>query len=189
MGRFAEALSARLKREQPTRLTPGKTASVAVVIRDVGDDEEVLLIRRADREGDAWSGQVAFPGGMAGPSDGSFQETASREAKEELGADLSGSSAFVGYMRERRTHTRAIVVVPSVFVAAAPQSLKPNQKEVASYEWASLGELGREHARSSYLIPRTGGQIPVPCIFYGGLVIWGLTERILSEILELGAKA
>lgn len=188
MGRFAEALSARASRQQTAKLVPGKTASVAVVIREANDREEVLLIRRADREGDAWSGQVALPGGMVSSADKTFEETARREAKEELGADLSAPGAFLGYLRERRTHARDIVVVPSVFRLVASEDLKPNQ-EVASYEWASLDQLAAEHARSSYLIPRTGGQIPVPCIFHGGLVIWGLTERILSEVLELGAKA
>ena len=52
---------------------------MAVIFRGLGDDEEVLLIRRAEREGDPWSGQVAFPGGMVNAEDERFEDTARRE--------------------------------------------------------------------------------------------------------------
>jgi len=184
LGRFAESLSVRAKREQPARLVPGKTAGVAVIIREIGLEEQVLLIRRAEREGDAWSGQVAFPGGMASVGDKSFEETARREAMEEVGVDLSGgAAAFLGYMRDFKAHTRDVMVVPSVFKLVGSPEVNPN-KEVAAYEWASLAELAGEASRSSYLIPRSGGQIPFPCIVHHTLVIWGLTERILSSIIR-----
>jgi len=183
-GSFLGSLSPRLTAEIPARLVPQKSASVAVIFRDVQGDEEVLLIRRAEREGDPWSGQVAFPGGMVSAADKSFEDTAKRETAEEVGVDLSaGAASFLGYMQEFRAHTKQIVVVPSVFKLAAPSALTPN-KEVASCEWASMEELAGEEARSSYLIPRSGGQIPFPCIVHRGLVIWGLTERILSGVIR-----
>jgi 8-oxo-dGTP pyrophosphatase MutT (NUDIX family) len=185
MGRFADLLTPRLTREQPAKLVPVKSAGVAVIFRDLQGDEEVLLIRRAEREGDPWSGQVAFPGGLVGAADKSFEDAAKREAAEEVGADLTdGAAVFLGYMREFKARTRDIVVVPSVFklVDYSP-ALTPN-REVASLQWASLKELAGEQARSSYLIPKTGGQIPYACIVYRGLVIWGLTERILSSVLR-----
>ena len=185
--RFLDSLSPKLTAEATARLVPRKSASVAVIFRDAQDDEEVLLIRRAEREGDPWSGQVAFPGGMVGPADKTFEDTAKREAAEEVGVDLSNRAAvFRGYMRDFRARTKEVVVVPSVFklVASSSSQLTPNQEEVASCEWASLGELAGEEARSSYLIPKGGGQIPFPCIVHRGLVIWGMTEKILSVIIR-----
>lgn len=181
-------MSPKLTAEASARLVPKKSASVAVIFRDAQDAEEVLLIRRAEREGDPWSGQVAFPGGMVGQADKSFEDTAKREAVEEVGVDLSdGAAVFRGYMRDFRARTKEVVVVPSVFKLVGSSSsspaLTPNQ-EVASYEWASLGELAGEEARSSYLIPKGGGQIPFPCIVHHGLVVWGMTERILSVIIR-----
>jgi 8-oxo-dGTP pyrophosphatase MutT (NUDIX family) len=173
-----------LTAEASARLVPRKSASVAVIFRDAQDDEEVLLIRRSEREGDPWSGQVAFPGGMVSPADKSFEDTAKREAVEEVGVDLSGGAAvFHGYMRDFRARTKEVVVVPSVFKLVAASTPTPNQ-EVASYEWASLGELAGEEARSSYLVPKGGGQVPFPCIVHRGLVVWGMTERILSTIIR-----
>jgi 8-oxo-dGTP pyrophosphatase MutT (NUDIX family) len=182
---FLDSLSAKLTAESSARLVPRKSASVAVIFRDAQEDEEVLLIRRAEREGDPWSGQVAFPGGMVSPADTSFKDTAKREAAEEVSLDLSGDAAvFRGYMHDFRARTKEVVVVPSVFkLVASPSALTPNQ-EVASFEWASLGELAGEEARSSYLIPKGGGQIPFPCIVHHGLVVWGMTERILSAIIK-----
>jgi 8-oxo-dGTP pyrophosphatase MutT (NUDIX family) len=181
---FLDSLSPKLTAEASARLVPRKSASVAVIFRNGQEDEEVLLIRRAEREDDPWSGQVAFPGGMVSPADKSFEDTARREAAEEVGIDLSsGAAVFRGYMRDFRARTKEVVVVPSVFKFAAPSALTPNN-EVVSYEWASLGELRGEEARSSHLIPKGGGQIPFPCIVHRGLVIWGMTERILSAIIE-----
>ena len=190
---FLDSLSPKLSAESPARLVRKKSASVAVIFWDAQGDEEVLLIRRAEREDDPWSGQVAFPGGMVSAEDESFEETARREAAEEVGVDLSGGAAvFRGYMRDFKARTREVTVVPSVFKLAGPSEVTPNA-EVASHEWASLGQLAAEEARSSYLIPRGGGQIPFPCIVHHGLVIWGLTERILSGILRgrtgVGAEA
>jgi 8-oxo-dGTP pyrophosphatase MutT (NUDIX family) len=179
-----DSLAAKLSPETRSRLVPGKSASVAVIFRNSTENAEVLLIRRAEREGDPWSGQAAFPGGMVSSADKSFEETARREAREEVGVLLSaGAAVFMGYMREFKAHTRGVIVVPSVFKLVVSAEVNPN-KEVASFEWAPLAELTREASQSSYLIPKRGGQIPFPCIVHRSLVIWGLTEKILSGIIR-----
>ena len=66
-------------------------ASVALIVRD-RRLPSVLLIRRAERTGDPWSGQVAFPGGKKQEGDLTARDTAVRETMEEVGIDLSRSS-------------------------------------------------------------------------------------------------
>jgi hypothetical protein len=42
---------------------PGR-AAVAIIVREANDAQpEILLIRRAERSSDPWSGHMAFPGG------------------------------------------------------------------------------------------------------------------------------
>lgn len=53
-----------------------------------GGDAEVLLIKRATRKGDRWTGHVALPGGKRETSDSDDCMTSVRETKEETGLDL-----------------------------------------------------------------------------------------------------
>ncbi|CAD7973212.1 unnamed protein product [Amoebophrya sp. A25] len=56
---------------------------------------EAFLILRQRRQGDPWSGQVAFPGGKC-ESDESLLEGCLREVREEIGVDLSTSTRVDG---------------------------------------------------------------------------------------------
>ncbi len=73
--------------ERPT----GRRAAVAVVLREIDGRPEVLLIERATKEGDPWSGHMAFPGGRVEDVDGSIQIAAERETFEEVGVSLEGA--------------------------------------------------------------------------------------------------
>ena len=82
----------------PERLSVGedtRQAAVAVILRDSGEHTEVLFILRATKQGDPWSGHMAFPGGHWEDQDKSLRETAARETMEEIGLDLS-HAAFLG---------------------------------------------------------------------------------------------
>jgi 8-oxo-dGTP pyrophosphatase MutT (NUDIX family) len=183
-GGFLGSFAPKLSKEGAFRPVLRKSAGVAVIFHSSGDEEKVLLIKRAEREGDPWSGQVAFPGGMVSPSDRSFEETARRETAEEVGIDLASAAVFLGCMREFKARTREILVVPSVFRLEAAAKVTPN-REVASYEWAPLRILAGEDARSTYLLRREGAELAFPSLVYRSFVIWGLTERIISVLLGL----
>lgn len=183
--RFLDSLRPRLVNDPLTRMVPRETAAVAVIFLVEKGRERILLIKRAERVGDPWSGQMALPGGMVGPGDSSFEETAKREAEEEVGVDLSPDSAsFLGYMLRLKARSREVTVVPAVFELNSRQELRPN-KEVASCEWALLEDLAKEDARSTYLVrgPLSKEEVPQPALVHHGNVIWGLTERIISAII------
>ena len=65
-----------------------RQAAVAMILAEGDTELDVCFIRRAEREGDPWSGQVAFPGGRADPVDPTASAVAERETLEEIGLPL-----------------------------------------------------------------------------------------------------
>jgi 8-oxo-dGTP pyrophosphatase MutT (NUDIX family) len=162
-------------------------ASVALIVRD-RQLPSVLLIRRAERSGDPWSGQVAFPGGKMQEGDRTARDTAVRETKEEVGINLSSSAEFLGYGALSTTHTGTMDVVPSAFELKESVEVRPNA-EVASFRWVELDELLAPSARSTYAVSSEGGDVDVPAYVVGDYVVWGLTYRILSTFLDDRSQA
>jgi 8-oxo-dGTP diphosphatase len=67
---------------------PEPDAAVAIV-ETRGPRECILLMRRAVREGDSWSGHWSLPGGRCEPEDADSLATALRELEEECGIRLT----------------------------------------------------------------------------------------------------
>lgn len=157
-------------------------ASVSIIIRD-REFPNVLLIKRAERSGDPWSGQIAFPGGRTESGDKTARDTAIRETLEEVGIDLNESGEFLGYGAVATTHTGTMDVVPSVFVLREGVVVKPNE-EVASFRWVDLEDLLAPAAKSTYGLSNDGRPVRMPAYVVGDYIVWGLTYRILSTMLE-----
>lgn len=179
---FFASITSILRPDEPIKRLPTETAAVAIVAKETGDRVELLLIRRSERRGDPWSGQVALPGGRVRATDSSFRETAIRETKEEVGVELR-EAKFGGYLTAFQAYTRSIWVVPSVFVVDSEVAVKPNE-EVASYRWVALDELLSDSKRTRYTIEWDGRRRTFPAFDLDGYLVWGLTERILSAVAD-----
>ena len=153
-------------------------AAVAVIIDSSGDS--LLLIKRTERLGDPWSGQVAFPGGHIASSDRSFLETAIREAREEVGISLRGHSVL-GVLPLIYARTRRVKVAPFVFQLKTSVDIRANV-EVADVFWVSANELARSKVLRSR-VDVEDGQLMVDSYVWGKYVIWGLTFRIINLLL------
>lgn len=160
-------------------------AAVALVFREASRGLELLFIRRAEHPRDPWSGQVAFPGGRAEPHEQEPRHTAVRETLEETGIDLDAQGALLGPLDELRAMARMrplnLVISPFVFRAeAAVQGSAVS--EVMSVHWLPVAEL--LSARSTHEYDHQGTRLRFPCLHYQGLVIWGLTYRMLMGLVE-----
>jgi 8-oxo-dGTP pyrophosphatase MutT (NUDIX family) len=173
--------------QQEPKSDGNRLAAVSMIVSGVRLPS-VLLIRRAERPGDPWSGQIAFPGGKMQAGDGSARETAIREAREEVGIDLSQGAEFLGYAEAATTHTGNMNVIPAVFLIGARAEVEANE-EVASYRWVELKDLLSPKASSTYELNYNGRSVAMPAYALGDYVVWGLTHRILSSILGNPAKA
>ena len=183
--RFAWLIRSKLRQNEPLDRVVGETAAVAVVLRSnskLGD--EFLLIRRAQREGDPWSGHVAFPGGRVEADDLSFEATAIRETSEEVGVDLVAKSEFLGYMDPLEPRNRRIQVVPAVFGLIDTVKVLPNE-EVASHRWIPVSDILSGKNRAGYAMETGSVRQTVPSFQFGDYPVWGLTERILMKLAEL----
>lgn len=163
-------------------------AAVALLVRPAPAELEILLIRRAVREGDPWSGHMALPGGRAQPGDADLVHTAARETHEEVGIDPRGGGAWLGALDDLApaSGVRRIVVQPHVFAVAADAVPVPDPREVDAALWIPLGELVDPAVATEYLHVLEGGtRVRLPAFGTRGQVIWGMTHRMLSQFLEL----
>lgn len=164
-------------------------ASVALVLRPAHAELELLLIKRAERAGDPWSGHMALPGGRRDPGDPDEEATAVRETLEEVGIDLAGRGIALGALDDLvpRGGAPRIVVSPFVFGVPAGTVATPNS-EVDAAVWIPLRELAHPDAATEFLLEAvTGEDSPrrFPAIGTRGYVIWGMTHRILDDFLAL----
>jgi 8-oxo-dGTP pyrophosphatase MutT (NUDIX family) len=157
-------------------------AAVSIIVRD-RRSPSVLLIKRAERSGDPWSGQIAFPGGKMQPGDDTPRDTAVRETMEEVGVDLSRGAEFLGYAPPATTHTGNLRVVPAVFMLKEGVEIRPNE-EVASYRWVDLEVLTAPKAKATYRLNYNGGTVEMPAFKVDDYVVWGLTHRILNSVFK-----
>jgi len=168
--------------------TAVRDAAVAVIFRVSDEDSlELLMIERASYEGDPWSGHVAFPGGRREPHDATLVDTALRETREEIGIDLSADGQLLGALG------RLDPVSPSLpplsiapFVALlmrdAPLALSD---EVAEAFWVPLAILQHPEASSDVeVLLSNGTRRTVRAFVHGRYTIWGLTERIIRDLLS-----
>jgi len=168
---------------------PGvRKAAVALIFRAVQDGSpELLFIKRAEYPGDPWSGQIAFPCGREESGDSSLLETATRETREETGIDLAREGMIIGCLDDLRPRTvrlPAVVVRPYVAVLERtdPLELSP---EVALAFWIPFGALAHKEAWREDTVIARGVQINARVFRHDDHVIWGMTERILAQLLEL----
>ena len=179
-----------LAAHQPVEDAPpeARQAAVALVLVPETSDLTVLFIRRADREGDPWSGHVAFPGGRHEAGDAALVDTAIRETREELGVDLARAERL-GVLDDLYPRTPVlppVVVRPFVFTLPRRPKLHLSDEVRAGF-WVPLGDLRAPGVHRDVTLNIRGEARVFPAYVLGEDVIWGMTERILSDLMRLTA--
>jgi 8-oxo-dGTP pyrophosphatase MutT (NUDIX family) len=165
-------------------------AGVALLLREGSRGPELLFIERSEREGDPWSGHMAFPGGGCDPEDHDVRHAAERETFEEVGISLEGCEP-VGRLDdlEGRHVIRSLPLVVSAFVYAVdrtgPLTLSHEVREAI---WFPLAELRDPARHTDYVYRLQGATLRFPGILVGEPerhIVWGLTYRFLEGFFAL----
>jgi len=168
-----------------------RRAAVAVVLRQrpphAPNDTEVLLIRRAERLGDPWSGHMAFPGGHQNPDDLNLRVTAMRETMEEVGLDLS-QHEYLGALDELNAFARGrpvgMSIAPHVFALRGElPPLQPNY-EVAELVWGSLCQMALGEIDTTKELTYGNEARTLPAYDVHGHVVWGMTYYMLRSLFQ-----
>jgi 8-oxo-dGTP pyrophosphatase MutT (NUDIX family) len=165
-----------------------RQAAVAVILREGCRGPDILFIKRAEKEGDPWSGHMAFPGGHREAADHDLITAAVRETQEEIGLDLTGAT-YLGPLDQQRAMPRGrplnMLVAPHVFKLNHEPAFTINH-EVDEVVWSQMACLvsGECHACETRLM---AGR---PTVFNGyrleqGHFVWGLTYRMVKSFFAV----
>lgn len=182
LGRLRKVLAQApdLELQQPRR------AAVALVLAPATSGASaaitVLLLRRSEREGDPWSGHMAFPGGHAQPEDPDLLHTARRETLEEVGIDLTAAELLGRLDDVSPMRSSDMVVRPFVFWASAQERVTLSS-EVAEVLWVPLEALASDALRTTRDVEVRGAALRVPAYVIGDRVVWGMTYHLLERFL------
>jgi 8-oxo-dGTP pyrophosphatase MutT (NUDIX family) len=165
------------------KCTP-RLSAVVIVFFYEAENLKVVFIRRAEYVG-IHAGQIAFPGGRYEETDLNLKKTALRELEEEIGIkeheiEILGQltdlyvppsnfliRAFVGYAPERPRYlidTREVQEVVELDFQRFQKRISVKNRDFMSHD--------------------QGRMIKAPCFDIDGVVIWGATAMLLSELLD-----
>lgn len=185
-----EEIAARLSETQSVARTDGyaqgdasapKCAAVLVPLLRQDDAWHLLYTRRTDLV-ESHKGQVSFPGGACDDGETTPEQTALREAEEELGLDPR-QVRVLGRLNSMLTIT-SYRVTPVVGVIPWPTVFRPAQAEVARVFTIPLAWLAERSNRWEFNMFGRDHSVIVYHPF-NGEILWGATARMTVDFLEI----
>lgn len=174
------AVSALLSARPRTTRSDGRPAAVLIGLCELRGDPHVLLTRRSEQLR-THRGQYAFPGGARDPDDRSAEDTALREAFEEVGLRREDVTVL-GALDDTLTISH-FVVTPVVGWFRAPYVYTASEREVALVVELPLGAFvaGPEH----HSLVVDGISRSAPGYRVGEHLVWGATARMMTDLVTV----
>ncbi len=158
-----------------------KCAAVLIPLVWHEDEWHVLFTRRTDKV-ESHKGQVSFPGGACDEGETTPEETALREAEEEIGLDPN-RIRVLGRLTNLITITY-FRVTPVVGVIKWPAVFRVGEHEVARVFTIPLGWLADSSNRWQFERPDTTRSL-IAYHPYDGELLWGATARMTVDFLKV----
>ena len=172
--------------DRPSFLRESATVRPAAVLvllfPDDAGDARVILTERVTRDGHH-SGEVSFPGGRAEPGDADLAATALREAVEEVALDPTAAGVrMIGELERFWIPVSNYEVTPILALAERRPDLVASPDEVARIIEPRIATFLPDAPLE--IVERTirGWPLRYGAYRVDGLVVWGATARILSQL-------
>jgi 8-oxo-dGTP pyrophosphatase MutT (NUDIX family) len=160
-----------------------KLKCAAVLVPLVWDAEEWhLLFTRRTEKVESHKGQVSFPGGGCDEGETTPEETALREAEEELGIDAR-NIRVLGRLTNMITIS-SFRVTPVVGVLKWPTVLRIGQEEVERVFTIPLNWLANTNNRWEFTMPGRK-RFLIAYHPYDGELLWGATAKMTVDFLRV----
>lgn len=158
-----------------------KCAAVLVPLVWYDNEWHLLFTRRTDTV-ESHKGQVSFPGGGCEEDETTPEQTALREAEEEIGV-LPSEVRVLGRLSNLITITY-FRVTPVVGVVRWPAVFRVGAHEVARVFTMPLAWLANSTNRWEFEIPGTNRSL-IAYHPYDGELLWGATARMTVDFLNV----
>ena len=168
-----------IKEHQPRDLHQTANSAVLIPLFEYNGKVGLVLIQRSETTG-LHRGQMGFPGGMVEPEDsGDLVRTALRESEEEINL-FHEDVQIIGELSQRQTILSELTVKPFVGIIPYPYNFSPDPVEVTGTCTATLNTLVND-----VITGDNSFELPPPIYPVNGKPVWGLTAKIITELLDL----
>jgi 8-oxo-dGTP pyrophosphatase MutT (NUDIX family) len=144
-----------------------------------GEPHAVFTRRRDDLR--RHPGEISFPGGQRDPEDADLEQTALREAEEEIGLPRV-QVRLLGELSPTSTFVTGYLIHPYVGLIPAGLAWRLSEREVDAVLELPLRVLRESRTRTR--MQRRGISFETDAYIVDEHLIWGATARILEHLLE-----
>ncbi|KZV58736.1 nudix hydrolase 15, mitochondrial-like [Dorcoceras hygrometricum] len=186
---FAESVTSVAQQPAPAQRFNPKRAAVLICLFEGYDGEIRVLLTKRSSNLSTHSGEVSLPGGKAEETDANDAETATREAKEEIGLDPSLVNVVT--CLEPFLSKHLLRVIPVIGILSNKKDFHPslNAAEVEAIFDAPLEMFLKDENRKWELVEWMGVEYLVHFFDYEmdgkKYLIWGLTAGILIRAASI----
>lgn len=160
-----------------------REASVLVPVYRMDDGDIMLvLVRRTDMG--PHGGQISFPGGTKELGDRTSEETALREAHEEIGIDIERVE-ILSPLPVVETITTGFRISPFLARVDPETEWRREEREIAEILFVRLSDISRPESHGEMEVHTSTelGTFRTPFYHLGSYRLWGATYRILHPLL------
>ena len=170
-----------LNENEKSKYKEPRCAAVLVPLAWFGNEWHLLYTRRTDKV-ETHKGQVSFPGGACDPGEETPEQTALREADEEIGL-APKDVKVLGRLADMITISY-YRITPVVGIVKWPTVFRVGEHEVARVFTIPLGWLANPSNRWQFERPEMKRAL-IAYHPYDGELLWGATARMTVDFLNI----